>query len=121
MARTRALVRGVRSLAAAVLRGWLHVYHRLTIVGRQNLPEDRSFVLVANHGSHLDAVALACALPVRQWNHAYAAAAQDYFFRGIFKSFVAVVNPGERPAWLTVNARVPAGVAGSHSSAIQPP
>ena len=29
------LVRGVRSLAAAVVRGWLHVYHRLTIVGQE--------------------------------------------------------------------------------------
>ena len=48
-------------------------------------------MLVANHSSHLDAVALACALPVRQWHHAYATAAQDYFFHGMFRSFVAVV------------------------------
>ena len=32
------LVCGVRSITAAVLRFWLRIYHRLTIVGRQNLP-----------------------------------------------------------------------------------
>ena len=48
-------------------------------------------IYFGNHSSHLDAVALACALPVRQWHHAYATAAQDYFFHGVFRSFIAVV------------------------------
>ncbi len=53
-----ALVAGVRSVAAVMLRSWLRVYHGLTIVGRQNLPADRSFLLVANHASHLDTLCL---------------------------------------------------------------
>jgi 1-acyl-sn-glycerol-3-phosphate acyltransferase len=74
------LVRGVRSLAAAALRAWLHVYHRLTIVGRHNLPADRSFVLIANHASHLDTLCLLSALPIRRLHRALPVAARDYFF-----------------------------------------
>src|SRR5207249_12187162 len=32
------VVGGVRSLAAVAVRCWLRAYHRLTIVGRENLP-----------------------------------------------------------------------------------
>src|SRR3954452_25076336 len=71
---------GVRSLAAAVLRSWLRVYHRLTIVGRRTLPADRSYVLVANHASHLDTLCLLAALPAGRLHRAYPIAARDYFF-----------------------------------------
>ena len=39
------LVYSVRLLAATLIRGWLRVYHRLQIVGGENLPRDGSFVL----------------------------------------------------------------------------
>jgi 1-acyl-sn-glycerol-3-phosphate acyltransferase len=74
------LVYGARSLAAVLVRGWLGVYHRLTIVGRENLPRDRSFVLVANHASHLDTLCLLSALPLSKLHRAFPAAAKDYFF-----------------------------------------
>ena len=61
------VVGGVRSLAAVAVRCWLRAYHRLTIVGRENLPADRSFVLIANHASHLDVLCLLSALPIRRW------------------------------------------------------
>jgi len=70
---------GMRSLAAVVLRYWLRIYHGLTIVGQQNLPVDRSFVLIANHASHLDTLCLLAALPIRRLHRAFPAAAQDYF------------------------------------------
>jgi 1-acyl-sn-glycerol-3-phosphate acyltransferase len=73
------LVRGVRSLAGGVIRALLHVYVRLTIVGRQNLPADRSFILVANHASHLDALCLLGALPIRQRHRTFPVAASEYF------------------------------------------
>ena len=73
------LIRGVRTVAAVMLRGWLHVYERLTIVGRQNLPAGRSFILVANHASHLDTLFLLSALPIRQLHRTFAVVAQDYF------------------------------------------
>jgi 1-acyl-sn-glycerol-3-phosphate acyltransferase len=73
------LLCGVRSLAAVALRAWLRGYHRLTIVGRQNLPLHRSFVLVANHVSHLDALCLLAALPLRRLHSTFPVAARDYF------------------------------------------
>jgi 1-acyl-sn-glycerol-3-phosphate acyltransferase len=85
------LVCGVRSLAAAVLRCWLGVYHRLTIVGRQNLPADRSFVLVANHASHLDTLCLLSALPIRRLHRAFPIAARDYFFASAPWALLAAV------------------------------
>jgi 1-acyl-sn-glycerol-3-phosphate acyltransferase len=85
------LIRGVRSLAAVVLRAWLRVYHRLTIVGRQNLPADRSFVLAANHASHLDALCLLAALPLHRLHQAFPVAAKDYFCVGALRTFLAAV------------------------------
>ncbi len=85
------LVCGVRSLAAAVVRCWLRLYHRLTIVGRQNLPADRSFVLIANHASHLDTLCLLSALPIRQLHRAFPAAAKDYFCVNPLRALLARV------------------------------
>lgn len=88
------LVYSLRSLAAAVLRCWLRLYHRLTVVGRENLPTGRSFVLIANHASHLDTLCLLSALPLRQRHRAFPAAAKDYFCVSALRAFMAkiVVN-----------------------------
>jgi 1-acyl-sn-glycerol-3-phosphate acyltransferase len=71
---------GVRLMAAIVLRCWLRVYHRLAIAGRHNLPAGRSFVLIANHASHLDTLCLLAALPLSQLHRTFPVAAKDYFF-----------------------------------------
>jgi 1-acyl-sn-glycerol-3-phosphate acyltransferase len=71
-----------RAAFAAATRAALRVYHRLTIEGRENLPGDvRSYVLVANHASHLDGLCLLSAVPFARIHRAYPAAARDYFFR----------------------------------------
>jgi 1-acyl-sn-glycerol-3-phosphate acyltransferase len=94
------LVCGVRTLAAVVLRSWLRVYGGLTIVGRQNLPADRSFILVANHASHLDTLCLLSALPIRQLHRAFPVAARDYFcvnpLRALLARVVVNVMPFDR-------------------------
>ena len=82
---------GLRSLAALFLRGWLRLYHRLEIVGRENLPAQGSFVIVANHTSHLDTLCLLSALPLRKLHRAFPAAAQDYFFVSAPRLAVAAV------------------------------
>src|SRR5258708_39623364 len=74
------LVYGLRSFVALVLRVWLRTYHRLEIRGREHLPKHKSFVLVANHTSHLDTLCLLAALPLRKLHRAFPAAAADYFF-----------------------------------------
>jgi 1-acyl-sn-glycerol-3-phosphate acyltransferase len=76
----RVLWRGVRIAAALIVRTWLRVYHRLSIQGKENLPKQGTFVMVANHASHLDTLCLLAALPLRRLHRAYAAAAADYFF-----------------------------------------
>src|SRR5687767_11245401 len=77
------LVYGTRLAAALALRSWLRVYHRLQVVGRENLCRDRSFVLVANHASHLDALCILSALPLGMLHRVFPAAAKDYFFVGL--------------------------------------
>jgi 1-acyl-sn-glycerol-3-phosphate acyltransferase len=74
------LVYGIRLLAAVLMRSWLRVYNRLHIVGQEHLPTDQSFVLVANHTSHLDALCLLACVPLRKLHRVFPAAAEDYFF-----------------------------------------
>lgn len=73
------LVYGARVALAMMIRASMRAYFRFDIIGRERLPRDRSFVLVANHASHLDAVALLSALPLRSLHRAYPLAARDYF------------------------------------------
>jgi 1-acyl-sn-glycerol-3-phosphate acyltransferase len=85
------LVYSLRTLAAVAIRSWLRLYHRLTIVGRENLPAAGSFVLVANHASHLDALCLLSAIPFGKLHRAFPAAAQDYFFVSVPRVLLAAV------------------------------
>jgi len=84
-------VYALRSLAALIVRGWLKVYHRLEIHGRENLPAVGSYVLVANHASHLDTLCLLAALPLQKLHRAFPAAAQDYFFVSVPRLAVAAI------------------------------
>jgi 1-acyl-sn-glycerol-3-phosphate acyltransferase len=82
---------GLRSLAALVLRGWLRTYHRLEVIGRENLPTEGSYVIVANHTSHLDTLSLLAAMPLRKLHRVFPAAAQDYFFVSVPRLALAAV------------------------------
>ena len=87
-----ALVGALRSLVALVIRGLLRVYCRFEIIGAEHLPNDgESFVLVANHSSHLDSVCLLAALPLRRLDRAFPVAAEDYFFRSLPRTWFATV------------------------------
>jgi len=81
----------MRSVAAFILRGWMKLYHRLRIEGRENLPDSGSFVIVCNHTSHLDTLCLLCAVPVRKIHRTFPAAAADYFFSSLPRSAVSAV------------------------------
>ena len=86
------LVDGLRALVALLIRGLLRLYHRFEIRGAENLPnDDESFVLVANHSSHLDSVCLLAALPLRRLPRAFPVAAEDYFFRSLPRTWFAAV------------------------------
>jgi 1-acyl-sn-glycerol-3-phosphate acyltransferase len=86
------LVYALRFAMHVFLRVFLRIYHRYRVEGRENLPLDRPFVMVANHASHLDALSLLSALPLRRIQQSYPAAAKDYFFTSMPKiAFSAVV------------------------------
>ncbi len=86
------LVYAARVAAAVGIRAALRTYNRFDIIGREHLPSDTSFVLVANHASHLDAVALLSALPLRSLHRAYPLAARDYFdANGLRLALTAVI------------------------------
>jgi 1-acyl-sn-glycerol-3-phosphate acyltransferase len=91
------LVYGSRTLVALALRAWLLVYHRYTVAGRGNLPASGSFVVVANHASHLDALCLQCALPMRRLHRTFSAAASDYFFDSVPLTWAATVVANALP------------------------
>jgi 1-acyl-sn-glycerol-3-phosphate acyltransferase len=86
------LVYALRFAVHVFLRAYLRVWHSFHVAGREQLPLDRPFVMVANHASHLDALSLLSALPLRRIQKAYPAAAKDYFFTSMPKvAFSAVV------------------------------
>lgn len=65
---------------------YLALAHRVRVRGRENLPAKPPFVLVCNHQSHLDALALTALLPWRQRFRAHPLAASDTFFDSPLKS-----------------------------------
>lgn len=62
------------------VRGFMRVYHRLEVHGIERLPAEPPFVIVANHSSHLDVLALAAPLPTRLRDRIFPIAAADVFF-----------------------------------------
>src|SRR3954463_8151968 len=91
------LVYATRSLAAIAVRGWMRTYHRFAIHRRERLPLGQSFVIVANHCSHLDIVCLLRALPIKYLHRAVPAAAKDYFFESLPRTAVASVFANALP------------------------
>ena len=99
------LVYGFRALGSLLLRMWLRLYHRLRIVGRDNLPKSGSFIMVSNHTSHLDALCLLAALPLRKLHRTFPAAAQDYFFVSLPRCAVSAVFLNAMPFARQVHVR----------------
>ena len=90
--RPHSLVRALRAIGASILRGYLNTYHQIDITGQHHLPNDGgSFVLVANHASHLDALCLLSALPREVLDRAYPVAAEDYFFASLPRLAAAAI------------------------------
>jgi 1-acyl-sn-glycerol-3-phosphate acyltransferase len=81
------------------LRGYFAVWHRLRVEGRVNLPRETPFVLVANHESHLDALALADALPWKVRDRVFPLAAGDVFFETPVRAGFAAFVINALPLW----------------------
>jgi 1-acyl-sn-glycerol-3-phosphate acyltransferase len=83
----------------SVVRGYLAMWHRLTISGQQHIPAQPPFILVANHTSHLDALVLAAPLPWRLRDRIFPIAAGDVFFQTPLVSAFAAGMLNALPMW----------------------
>jgi 1-acyl-sn-glycerol-3-phosphate acyltransferase len=89
----------VNALWRRGLRAYLAAAHRLEVVGRENLPAGPPFIMVANHASHLDALALATALRGVPARRAHALAAGELFFGSAPASVLAAYAINALPVW----------------------
>ena len=102
----------LRSLWRGGVGAYLRLAHRLEVMGQQNLPAGPPFILIANHCSHLDTLALGSILQGEAGRRAHALAAGDVFFRtgatararnadgygfGTARTFAAGPEPSELP------------------------
>ncbi|MFO0876896.1 MAG: lysophospholipid acyltransferase family protein [Gemmataceae bacterium] len=83
----------------SMVRGYLALWHRLAIIGRQHIPAKPPYILVANHTSHLDALVLAAPLPWRQRDRIFPIAAGDVFFETPLVSAFAAGMLNALPMW----------------------
>jgi 1-acyl-sn-glycerol-3-phosphate acyltransferase len=106
LARARSLKResGLIESAArlcvwSTLYAYLRLVHLLRIEHPENLPRAPSFVMVANHASHYDALVLGAALPLAWRDYVFPIAAGDVFFerRGLATLVTTLINA--LPVW----------------------
>jgi 1-acyl-sn-glycerol-3-phosphate acyltransferase len=82
-----------------LVKGYMAVWHRLAIHGREHIPPAPPFVMVANHESHLDAFVLACPLPWRLRDRIFPIAAGDTFFETPVLTAFAATMLNALPLW----------------------
>jgi 1-acyl-sn-glycerol-3-phosphate acyltransferase len=100
-------------LVSSLLRlGWwssvrlfLGLVNRLEVRGKEHLPAEGPFVLVANHESHLDALVLAAALPLSLRDRMFPLAAGDVFFEDPTVAAFAAHFLNALPIWRKAAAR----------------
>ena len=86
-------------LWGGLMRLYFRCYHRLTIIGRENLPVAPPFVICANHSSHLDALALAAPLRLDMRDRVFSLAAGDVFFESAIPTALAAGLINALPVW----------------------
>jgi 1-acyl-sn-glycerol-3-phosphate acyltransferase len=91
--------RSTRTLWWWAVRSYFAVCQRVTVVGKEHLPARPPFVVIANHASHLDALVLAYALPLRLRHHVFPIAAGDTFFETPVASLFAAGPMNALPMW----------------------
>jgi 1-acyl-sn-glycerol-3-phosphate acyltransferase len=82
-----------------LVHGYLSAGHRLHLLGREHLPAEPPFVLIANHASHLDALVLTCSLNWRLRDRVFPIAAGDTFFEKTSQAAFAAGLLNALPLW----------------------
>ena len=90
---------GLHLTCWTAIRAYLAFYHRLKVVGAENLPTAPPYILVANHTSHLDALVLAAPLPWRMRDRVFPIAAGDVFFETPMMSAFSAFFLNALPMW----------------------
>ena len=97
LAENAVFTRGVRLVLHLAVRLYLRRFHRLRI-RRTRIPfRPASSLIVANHSSHLDVLALMSALRLREVNNVRSVAACDYFFEKPFRRTLAFLLGNTMP------------------------
>ena len=78
---------------------YLKIFHRIEILGKENLPSRYPFVLVANHSSHLDTPVLSFLVPLPLSFRLFPIAAGDTFFESYRSSLFAALFVNALPLW----------------------
>lgn len=81
------------------VRSYFSLWHRLAIVGGEHLPLKPPFVLIANHSSHLDALALGAPLSWKLRDCVFPVAAGDVFFSSTATSTLSALLLNALPMW----------------------
>ena len=85
--------------SCAVVGIYLKTIHRLSIEGRDHLPDSGPYVLAANHASHLDSLVLASAVTRQRRTRVYPIAAGDTFFSSPITGLLSALLINALPMW----------------------
>ena len=83
----------------SLVRGYLRTFHRLRVHGREHLPTEPPFVIVANHASHLDALCVGTSLPMKHGERTFPLAAGDLFFEKPTAAAISALAINALPVW----------------------
>jgi 1-acyl-sn-glycerol-3-phosphate acyltransferase len=80
-------------------KAYVKLYHRLEVEGTDNIPREPPFLLIANHSSHIDSIALGSVLSCRLCDRVFPVAAGDVFFESTVRSLFSSQMLNALPMW----------------------
>ncbi|MEN9999530.1 MAG: hypothetical protein RI922_2520 [Bacteroidota bacterium] len=75
-------------LYSILMRGFLRIIVGVKYINKEVINKEKQFIIVSNHNSHLDTMALMSSLSFRQLSKTHPIAAGDYFGDSVTKSFI---------------------------------
>ena len=71
-----------------LMRNFLRIIVGVKFINKESLKKEKQFIIVANHNSHLDVMAIMSSLSFHQLKNTHPIAAGDYFGNSKFKSYI---------------------------------